>query len=335
MVELKYVHSIKQLPVEIQSKLEKAVVYSTPEYECYIVKNGAKPLYIYTADFVILVAFFKRYVFKYAQFPVEYYVLNSSETTAQEFLDACINLLKNTFHSQWVSQTNAVVFKAYPSNCLNIPFGTVLVDLTQPEEKIFSKLERRNRNRIRAATNEGVLTKSGGIEFLDDFLKLELDTWDRSSLHPDNKKYYQTLFEVFGNKAIIFIAYKDASPQGGMFLLYNQAMAYAFSSGRSYQAAPGTTKLIHRNAMQYFRSRGVRYFNFIGYRINVDEGSKYAGIQQFKGSFGGDLRQGYMFKVIINKTMYELFWLLVKIKNRNYKGDIIDQEIHKWKELNP
>ena len=70
------------------------------------------------------------------------------------------------------------------------------------------------------------------------------------------------------------------------------------------------------------------------YRINEDEDSKYHGIQRFKERFGGELIRGYMFKTILIPWKYKLFHLAYNIKNKQKLTDVIEQEIHKWQDIN-
>ena len=85
------------------------------------------------------------------------------------------------------------------------------------------------------------------------------------------------------------------------------------------------------------KEKGVKYFSFVGCRINEDENSKFHGIQRFKERFGGELKQGYLFKLDFNPFRHCLFNFLLAFRNLikgNHKfviqKDIIDQEIHKW-----
>jgi FemAB family. len=82
------------------------------------------------------------------------------------------------------------------------------------------------------------------------------------------------------------------------------------------------------------KEHNVKAYNFVGARINEDPNSKYHAIQHFKKGFGGEMREGYLFKTIINKSKYKLFYKLRALKNRDFVGDVIDQEFHKWTNIN-
>ena len=83
--------------------------------------------------------------------------------------------------------------------------------------------------------------------------------------------------------------------------------------------------------MLEFKKMGVREYDFMGARLNVEKGSKLEGIQRFKSRFGGELKKGYLWKYEINpiktKTIYFLQKVIFKLKGQDYKGDAIDQEL--------
>ena len=98
----------------------------------------------------------------------------------------------------------------------------------------------------------------------------------------------------------------------------------------------GENHLLHWQAIKDAKQNGIKYFDFIGARINPEPGSKQEGIQKFKKYFGGELVKGYLWKMPIRKFKYYFYNFLVRckyfIKFKKYKGDIIDQEIRRKKE---
>lgn len=337
-MNLRYAHSIEELPLNIQTALENAVVFYSKDYEQYVIKKGGIPIFIFDDSYLLLFILVRRYLFKFADVPAEYAVHDNDNAKAspREFLDACVSVLRNVFHVQWINQPQVTaIFGTCPSCCLKIPFGTILIDLAESEDSLFSKMDRKFRVAIRRAQKGEIQVKYGKEEYISDFTKLESETLRRSSINADYTREYQVMLETLNKETIIFIAYKDSIPQGGALFLYNRAMSYCLYAGSINRPEPGAMNLLHWQAMLYMRNCGVRYYNFVGYRLKVDEGSKYAGIQRFKDGFGGQLRECYLFKVVLNNPMYQFSRLGMRLKTaKQYQGDIIDQEIHKWKELN-
>ena len=77
------------------------------------------------------------------------------------------------------------------------------------------------------------------------------------------------------------------------------------------------------------KKRGVKWYDFVGARINPIPGSKQEGIQRFKSRFGGELKIGYLWKYSISPLKVRLYQTYIKLKNsrsHSYTKDIIDQE---------
>jgi hypothetical protein len=335
-MQIKYVYSISQLPESIQIALKEAPVFYSVGYERYIIENNGTPLYFYDENYILLFELHKAIVFQYINIPVEYFILNNgSNETPIMFLDACVNELKRKFHIHWINPPFAgAMFGECPSKCLKIPFGNYIVDLTESEESLWLKVHSKHRTYIRRAEKCGVEIKSGREEYLDDYLKIDSETWERSSRKAHQKKFFLDMLETLGKEAIIFMAYQDSIPQGGAVFFYNKVMCYCMYAASKNQPEPGSMNLLHWKAMLDMRDHGVRKYSYVGCRINEDENSKYHSLQHFKKRFGGELKVDYTFKVVTNVIMYKLFRFLIKMKSKEQYKDVIDQEIYKWKDLN-
>ena len=189
---------------------------------------------------------------------------------------------------------------------------------------------------IRRAERDGVQVIRGGIELLEKYMSCDIRTWRRSDIDKNNRRVYMDYLQSMGEKACIYIAEKEGEVQGGAIFLKNQAMSYYLYGATADRPSPGAMNLLQWKAMVDFKYEGVKKHNLVGCRINVDKDSKYYGIQSFKKSFGGELVEGVMFKMVLRPKMYKGFNVMYQIRYRGKVSghDIIDQEIHKWKELN-
>lgn len=85
--------------------------------------------------------------------------------------------------------------------------------------------------------------------------------------------------------------------------------------------------LLQWNVIKKMKENNVKFYDFMGARMNPEVGSKYEGIQRFKERFGGELKKGYLWKYSLNDFKYWLYRLLVFIYSKgHFHGDIIDQE---------
>jgi lipid II:glycine glycyltransferase (peptidoglycan interpeptide bridge formation enzyme) len=84
--------------------------------------------------------------------------------------------------------------------------------------------------------------------------------------------------------------------------------------------------LLQWEAIKRFRNLGVKRYDFVGVRINPEEGSKQEGLMTFKQRFGGYLAKGFMWKYSLSPLKYAVYSQAVKYLRG---GDIVDAERHK------
>lgn len=337
---IKYAKDISKLPEELKKSLEKANVFYSIDYMNYVLSFGNKTVYLYDENYILLCVITNKLFFTYGYLPIEPYVWNSSINNKElSFLNECITLLKNDFKLMWLNEPEtAAVFKVTPLDSIRIPFGNYIINLNNSEEELWYKIHSKHRNVIRKAEKENVMVKYGGIELLNDFYGLDAETRKRSHMVIEKKEFYHKICNSLNDKFIIFVSYKDGQPQGAALFYYNLNTCYYIYGASRNSLVTGAMNLLHWKAILYMKSLGVGYYNFVGCRIREDENSKYHGIQRFKARFGGELNECYLFKCIFNYKYYRLYTMLKKLKaivhKVKYNGDIIDQEIYKWKEIN-
>lgn len=324
----------EHIPPEFASRLEEANIFYTIEYERFENNRGHTCLYACDERGILLIAVWKKLFFRWGNMPSEPFYFKE-DVCERDFLDEVMQAVsKKVF---WISQTDACAcFMSYPSESKRIPFGNYIVDLTQDETVLFGNVTSKCRNMIRKAKKDGVIVICGGIELLDDYAAAECETWERSGASRNHKSVLLNYLETMDGFAKIYLAKKDGQVQGGAVFIYNQAMSYYMYGATVSRPSPGAMNLLQWKAMMDFKLQGIKYHSFVGCRIKEDPDSKYHGIQKFKSSFGGTLIQGYMFKYTPNMFLYRLFLTALRIRHpfQKSKGDIIDQEIHKWKDMN-
>ena len=336
-MEIIFEKDFNKLPTQIQNSINNYNIFYSQRYRKHLHKSSTEVAFLYNCNFIILVQITKKYIFKFAHFPAENIPLSdtNSNYSDTEFLDGCIDYLKNVEKIQWITVTPASsFFKAYPKESLRIPFGNHVIDLSLTEDELFSAFHSKHRNSVNKAKKSEVVIKCGRTELLHEYCHLDKDTWERSGKSGQTYSYYESILNNLNENAIIFIAYKDDIPQGGAIFYYNKEMSYYMFAASKNRPESGSMNLLHWEAIKYMKLKGVKQYSFVGCRINEDEDSKYHDIQRFKKRFGGQLVEGYLFKSVLNRNYYNLFNFLIKFKNKSYDPfDVIDQEIHKWYEL--
>ena len=338
-MKLSHIEKLSENPQWVE-KVKEASVFFTTSYANYCEHNGSPLIYIYSDCFVIPVSISKKFFFIYASFMSEPYKYSTEEESLEEFLTAACDYVHVTFKSQWISASaTSALFMAYPKGSKHIPFGSHVIDLSLSEEELWSKVHSKHRNVIKKSEKDGVVVESGRSEkLIRDYHSLDVVTWKRSNKEDAGLEEIQNQINYLGENAIIYMAYLDDVPQSGALLYYNQAMCYYMHGANCDKPHTGAGNLLQWKALLDMKAAGVKKYSFVGCRINEDENSKYHGIQRFKERFGGELIQGYLFKIAFNKPLYRLYSLLLNMrvsmaaKKFTTYQDVIDQEYHKWKE---
>lgn len=329
-----YIRAYDNLDYGIGQKLQNANIFFQSEYADYVHALNEEVLYLYDDERVMVVRYRKHFVFRFAVLLSEPYELVTDPCRAlQDFLDEALDTLSSATHIQWAQSTASGLFYDTPShNCKRIPFGSHVVDLTLPIDELWKKVHSKHRNVIRNAEKREITVRHGGLELLEDYVLLELDTSRRTGRHPNGREYYKRQIETLRDVVEVYIAYDEDIPQAGAIFFYNMTRCYYMFGATGYQAVNGAANLLIWEAMLNMKSAKIKEFSFVGCRINEDSDSKYHGIQRFKERFGGELIQGYLFRYERFHLMYSLFCKAMQYKMHLKKpySDPIDEEIHKW-----
>ena len=349
----------EKIPEGILRKIGNRNIYLTKDYNRFIKRQGKRCIYFYDLGMIMPVILWKRTMFRFAVLPTNPLFLSEEmheKYSNEEYFEAGFverirngNIPQNEEEKefilqmdkllekmvQWVCPTDTTAFfHAFPEGSLRIPFGSYIIDLSKSEDEIFSSMKKKSRNKIRHAEKKGVIVLKG-LEYIEDFIKCDVAKWNRQLKEENMAAYYRIAAQKLGENAEIYVSVKDGAVQASHFYFISGDMAYTMYSGSMDDMEAGSKNLIHWTAICDFKKRGIKKYSFVGYRYDVDENSKFRGIQEFKESFGGYIKGGYMFKKIYDPVKYNLY---CKLRDIKYKGivqkDIIDQELHKWDCLN-
>lgn len=325
----------EDLPDGIKHCAEAGNVFFSIEYSRYAESTGAHMWYLFDENYLLPASVSEKATIKQALYMSE--PLEISDRHGDGILTGFLNEASVILKKQgiaWIYTSAAAFFSVYPDESQRIPFGSHVIDLSLSEEEVLQNMHSKHRNSVRRAERNGVTVVAGGKELIDDYLQADADTWERSNRESYGDAFFERIVENLGDKSIIYVAYHDGKPQSGACYFYNKKMSYYMYGASITNPEPGAANLLQWKAIMDMKAKGVEKFSFVGCRINEDEDSKYHGIQRFKERFGGALQQGYMFKCILSNTKYNAFHMMYKIKNGVELSDAVDQEIHKWSDLN-
>lgn len=269
----------------------------------------------------------RKPLFSLVRFRVETIPIGSGLTISEEksFLNNVVSYFRSRNADMIIPATTNTIFRVYPDGAVAAPYGTYIMDLTQPKEILWDNLSSSHRRKIRLAIKAEVKIKNGA-EYLRRVYELVRDTFKRSGLGFMNYVSFEQQMFGLGDNVKMLVAEYQGIIQGGMVIPFSDRSAYYLYGGSIPQPAPGAMNLLHWSAIQLFRELGVKTYDFVGVRINPVKGSKQDGLRIFKERFGGKLLQGYMWKYSLHPLKYFAYNIAVRLLR---KGDIVDQERHK------
>ncbi|HTG43660.1 MAG TPA: peptidoglycan bridge formation glycyltransferase FemA/FemB family protein [Verrucomicrobiae bacterium] len=216
------------------------------------------------------------------------------------------------------------LFRTCPPGSLSVPYGSFVLDLTQSEEILLSRMHSKHRNVMRSASRKGVRIEQG-LEHTETAHRLIHMTLARSKMEFLELSRFKSFVSMLGEQIHIFVAFANGEPQGAAAIPFSRHAAYYLYGGSSSQPVTGAMNLLHWEAIRHFQKLGTRRYDFMGVRINPEKGSKQEGLMMFKERFGGDLHRGHMWKCPLNRLKYALYLIAARARSG---GDVVDQERH-------
>jgi lipid II:glycine glycyltransferase (peptidoglycan interpeptide bridge formation enzyme) len=269
----------------------------------------------------------RKAVIRMVRFRVETIPVGEALDVQEEkaFLNSAMENFSSMGAGLVIPATTNTIFRTYPDGAVAAPYGTYVIDLCQPEDVLFSKLNSSHRRKVRLAIKDGVQIRSG-LEHMSTAYDLVRDTFKRSNMgfmgFEGFKRYVYSLKE----NVKIFVADYQGAVQGCTVVPFSEHSAYYVYGGSIPAPHTGATNLLHWEAIRHFRELGVKRYDFVGVRIDPEKGTRKEGLMQYKQRFGGQLIQGYMWKYSLRPLKYAVYSYAVRYLRG---GDIVDQERHK------
>jgi lipid II:glycine glycyltransferase (peptidoglycan interpeptide bridge formation enzyme) len=269
----------------------------------------------------------RKAIFRMVRFRVETIPMAQDFDVSEEkdFLNGTIEYLRSIGADMVIPATTNTIFRTYPDGADAAPYGSYIIDLSQPEEVLWRNVAKISRQNIGTATKSGVTIRAGA-EYIDASYALVRETFKRSKLPFMSHEAFKRYVAGLGEYGKVMIADYQGTVQSSTVYAFSDYCAYAIYGGNLAETHQGTMKLLQWEAMRQFQKLGVRRFDFVGARINPEPGSKQEALNSFKRRFGATLEQGYMWKYSLHPLKYRLYGLAARVRSG---GDIVDAERHK------
>lgn len=241
------------------------------------------------------------------------------------FLNSVVLHFRQTGADVVIPASTNTIFRTYPQGAMAAPYGTYVIALAQPEERLWQAMSATHRRHVRSATKSGVRVTNGS-QHLTTCHSIVRDTFGKSSLPFMRFDAFARMVDGLLGNVHFFVADLNGHVQSCAVIAFSEHSAYYMYGGSIPEAVAGSMHLLHWEAIRLFRQLGVRRYDFVGARINPGPGSKAAGLATFKERFGAELHQGYLWKCRLNTFKSAIYSFAVRCLRG---GDIVDAEHHK------
>jgi len=257
---------------------------------------------------------------------------NAKELSPEEQLLFFENLKKTLYYGgncERLMQPHPYsILAAHPAGSEYCEFGTYVVDLeNQTPEVILEKFHPKYQKAVSHSVKNNAVVKIG-MDVLPDFFRAYETTMKRINKYYDSYSYFENLLKYLGDERICCaVVYDQGEVVSGIFLIYTKYGAFLTHAGTQGESKLyGAAKLLNFETMKYLQNKGVKRYDFVGVRLKNENNPELEGVFRFKKGFGGDLKQGYLWKHDILPMKAKLFDILLYVKTKGKKSfDIIDQ----------
>ena len=170
----------------------------------------------------------------------------------------------------------------------------MLLKLPSSSEILIKSFKSKLRSQINKTLKEGLYSKIGGIELLEDFYKVfSINMRDLGSpVH--SKKLIRTVLEEFHQESKIVVIYKETQPLACSLIVgFKDVLENPWASALKEYSRLSPNMLLYWTMLEYACNGGYAYFDFG--RSSEDEGT-----YKFKEQWGAEPRRLYWHYFLMN-----------------------------------
>jgi len=278
------------------------------------------------------VRYIKVKLLKFGQ--IQYAPLSDGELLSEEeeklFLDHFIEYCrkKHLFHHLIQSHPSGFT-RSFPNSSAYCPFGSYVTNLSLfDDESLLTSYDPKYKKAIAHSIKNGATVKLG-LDQLPQFYILYQNSINKAKIYCDSHSSIQTLLRNLGpDKCEIGVVYDGEQAIGAILVQFTKHTAYVTHAGMGGDSKLyGAMKYLHFEMMKHLRDKNVKFYDFVGVRIN-NKTASLDGIFRFKKGFGGKLNSGYLWKIDLNTSIMKVYNKIYdfRFKDLPHMKDIIDQE---------
>lgn len=195
------------------------------------------------------------------------------------------------------------------------PPRTIIIDISEDEGTILSRMKQKTRYNIRLAEKKGVTVRAW--DDLESFHKMMLLTGERDRFGVHSYEYYQRAYELLHPRQMceILLAEYGGKPLAALFVARNGNRAYyLYGASTDEERNRMPTYLLQWKAMKWAKARGCKEYDLWGVPDEDDvmleanfekRHDGLWGVYRFKRGFGGELKRAVQ---ALDRVYHPLFY---------------------------
>lgn len=197
------------------------------------------------------------------------------------------------------------------------------------EEELLASFTQKHRYNIRLAVKKGVEVKLCGLEMVDEFTRIMVETGVRDNFVTRDAAYFRRLLEKLGDHARLYMAFHEGQAIAGTLAIrFGDKVWYLYGASSNQHRNLMPNYLLQWNMIQWAVEKGCRVYDFRGVSGDLSEDNPMYGLYKFKKGFNGDFtefigemdwvlsRPMFVFVNKATKLYRKMNTLKYKLKNR-------------------
>jgi len=198
---------------------------------------------------------------------------------------------------------------------------TVVIDLRNDEDMLFSAMHTKTRYNIRLAMRKSVHVVQ--TERIDSWYTLHRLTAKRKRIAVHPIQYYknvQKYIQKAGGRIYIYMAYVKQECVAGIFVLHwNKRASYLYGGSDIGWKSFMAPHLLQWHAIQYAKTCGMVEYDLMGIARSPQCDGSLQGIRRFKLGFGGHIRyRPGCWDLYLHQAKASLFCALERFRKRSH-----------------
>lgn len=171
--------------------------------------------------------------------------------------------------------------------------NTMTSSLQGDEAAILARMKAKTRYNLRLAERRGVTLRHGGLDALEDFLPLYVETGQRGGFGLRSADYYR---DVVGNylkrgAATVILAEKDGRALAGVVpVVHGRTALYLYGASSEAGREDMPAYLAQWESLRWARAQGCARYDWWGGPRRLEAEDPLWGLYRFKSGFGAELQ---------------------------------------------